>query len=168
MTPVLQKRRATCQARHTQQVKPAPIIWCAHGIEHTDYLYWLAIVDDHARAIYKVLTKGAVGETYNIGGHNEKRNIEVVQEICVLLQEFVPNTTDYADLITYVNDRPGHDKRYAIDATKMKQELMWVPDETFESGLRKTVEWYVSHPSWMNNTPQPLVNHKSILVGDFA
>ncbi|WP_105180716.1 dTDP-glucose 4,6-dehydratase [Pseudoalteromonas sp. T1lg21] len=112
---------------------------------------WL-FVEDHARALYKVVTEGKVGETYNIGGHNEKQNIEVVHTICELLEELVPNKPEgianYKDLITFVKDRPGHDVRYAIDATKMQQELNWVPEETFETGMRKTVEWYLANTNW--------------------
>ncbi|KPZ67180.1 dTDP-glucose 4,6-dehydratase 2 [Pseudoalteromonas sp. P1-26] len=112
---------------------------------------WL-FVEDHARALYKVVTEGKVGETYNIGGHNEKQNIEVVHTICELLEELVPNKpegiTNYKSLITFVKDRPGHDVRYAIDATKMQQELNWVPEETFETGMRKTVEWYLANTNW--------------------
>ena len=109
-------------------------------------------VEEHARALYKVVTEGKVGETYNIGGHNEKANIEVVRTICSLLEELAPNkpagVARYEDLITYVTDRPGHDVRYAIDAAKINRELGWKPKETFESGIRKTVEWYLSHQEW--------------------
>ncbi|HAS6173822.1 TPA: dTDP-glucose 4,6-dehydratase [Vibrio vulnificus] len=112
---------------------------------------WL-FVEDHARALYKVVTEGKVGETYNIGGHNEKANIEVVKTICSLLEELVPNkpqgVAQYLDLITYVKDRPGHDVRYAIDASKIERELGWKPQETFESGIRKTVEWYLKNQEW--------------------
>ncbi|MGI2168935.1 dTDP-glucose 4,6-dehydratase [Shewanella sp. MF05960] len=108
---------------------------------------WL-FVEDHARALYKVVTKGKVGETYNIGGHNEKQNIEVVKTICSILDALVPKDTLYAEQITYVTDRPGHDRRYAIDATKMSHELSWEPLETFETGLRKTIEWYLSNQTW--------------------
>lgn len=126
--------------------KPLPVY--GNGMQVRDWLY----VDDHARALYTVLTKGEIGETYNIGGHNEKANIDVVKEICNLLEELVPNKplgiNQYSDLITYVTDRPGHDVRYAIDASKIEQELGWVPVESFESGLRKTVEWYLNNQAW--------------------
>ncbi|PSW03894.1 dTDP-glucose 4,6-dehydratase [Photobacterium lipolyticum] len=119
-----------------------------NGMQIRDWLY----VEDHASALYTVVTKGAVGETYNIGGHNEKANIDVVKTICSLLEELVPNKPDgvavYEDLITYVTDRPGHDVRYAIDASKIDRELGWKPAETFESGLRKTVEWYLNNKDW--------------------
>ncbi len=118
------------------------------GMQIRDWLF----VEDHARALYKVVTEGKVGETYNIGGHNEKANIEVVQTICSLLEELVPNKPEgvaqYQDLITYVKDRPGHDVRYAIDAAKIERELGWKPEETFESGIRKTVEWYLNNKTW--------------------
>lgn len=108
---------------------------------------WLH-VEDHARALYEVVTKGKPGETYNIGGHNEKQNLEVVETICDILQELRPQVKKYRELITYVQDRPGHDRRYAIDARKIKAELGWVPIETFESGIRKTVEWYLNNLDW--------------------
>ncbi|EPT2926915.1 dTDP-glucose 4,6-dehydratase [Vibrio vulnificus] len=118
------------------------------GMQIRDWLF----VEDHARALYKVVTEGVVGETYNIGGHNEKANIEVVKTICSLLEELVPNklqgVAEYQDLITYVKDRPGHDVRYAIDASKIELELGWKPQETFESGIRKTVEWYLNNQEW--------------------
>ncbi len=119
-----------------------------NGMQIRDWLY----VEDHARALYKVVTEGTVGETYNIGGHNEKANIEVVKIICKLLEELVPNkpvgVEYYQDLITYVTDRPGHDVRYAIDASKIERELGWTPEETFESGIRNTVEWYLNNKQW--------------------
>lgn len=119
-----------------------------NGQQVRDWLF----VEDHARALYKVVSEGLVGETYNIGGHNEKANIEVVQYICELLEELIPikpeGIAKYEDLITYVKDRPGHDVRYAIDASKIKNELGWVPQESFETGLRKTVNWYLSHLNW--------------------
>ena len=110
---------------------------------------WL-FVEDHARALYQVVTHGTAGETYNIGGHNEKQNIEVVRTICQLLDELQPRSDQqsYASLITFVQDRPGHDHRYAIDASKIKDELGWVPQESFETGIRQTVEWYLSHLDW--------------------
>ena len=110
---------------------------------------WL-FVEDHARALYKVVTEGKVGETYNIGGHNEKQNIEVVKTICHILDELQPqaNGQPYESLITFVKDRPGHDLRYAIDASKIANELNWTPTETFDSGIRKTVEWYLNNMEW--------------------
>lgn len=122
--------------------KPLPIY--GKGDQIRDWLF----VEDHARALYKVVTSGSVGETYNIGGHNEKQNLEVVQTICNILDGLVPKATQYADQITYVTDRPGHDRRYAIDATKMSNELNWQPEETFETGLRKTIEWYLANQEW--------------------
>ena len=118
------------------------------GDQIRDWLY----VEDHARALYKVVTEGVVGETYNIGGHNEKQNIEVVKTICKILDELRPqaNAEPYESLITFVKDRPGHDLRYAIDATKIGNELGWKPEETFETGIRKTVEWYLNNSKWVN------------------
>lgn len=116
------------------------------GKQVRDWLY----VEDHARALLLVLTTGKVGETYNIGGHNEKQNIEVVNTLCTILDELRPNSTgqSYKEQITFVKDRPGHDKRYAIDAGKIERDLGWSPEETFASGLRKTVEWYLANESW--------------------
>jgi len=123
------------------------------GQQIRDWLY----VEDHARALYLAATKGEIGQTYNIGGHNEKTNIDVVRTICNLLGELVPNSCHscesrnlegYEKLIKFVEDRPGHDKRYAIDASKIEQELGWKPQETFDSGIRKTVEWYLNNNSW--------------------
>ncbi|MBB1318452.1 dTDP-glucose 4,6-dehydratase [Shewanella sp. SR43-4] len=114
------------------------------GDQIRDWLY----VEDHARALYKVVTEGKVGETYNIGGHNEKQNLEVVQTICTILDVLVPKNSPYAEQITYVTDRPGHDRRYAIDASKMSKELNWTPVETFETGLRKTIQWYLDNQLW--------------------
>lgn len=117
------------------------------GDQIRDWLY----VEDHARALYTVVTKGIPGETYNIGGHNEKKNLDVVHTICDLLDEIVPKAVSYREQITYVADRPGHDRRYAIDADKISRELGWKPQETFESGIRKTVEWYLANTSWVEN-----------------
>lgn len=129
--------------------KPLPVY--GNGAQIRDWLY----VEDHARALYKVVTEAEVGETYNIGGHNEQQNIDVVKAICNLLEELAPNKPEgiakYQDLITYVKDRPGHDLRYAIDASKIKKDLGWVPQETFESGLRKTVEWYLANQEWVKH-----------------
>lgn len=126
--------------------KPLPVY--GNGQQIRDWLF----VEDHARALYKVVTEGEIGETYNIGGHNEKANIDVVRTICDLLEELAPNkpvgVAKYEDLITYVKDRPGHDVRYAIDAAKIGRELGWKPQETFESGIRKTVEWYLNNKKW--------------------
>lgn len=124
--------------------KPLPVY--GNGQQIRDWLF----VEDHARALYKVVTEGVVGETYNIGGHNEKQNIEVVKTICKILDELKPqaNGQAYASLITFVKDRPGHDLRYAIDATKIQNELGWTPAETFETGIRKTVEWYLNNLDW--------------------
>ena len=124
--------------------KPLPVY--GNGQQIRDWLF----VEDHARALYKVVTEGVVGETYNIGGHNEKQNIEVVKTICKILDELKPQASGqaYASLITFVKDRPGHDLRYAIDATKIQNELGWTPAETFETGIRKTVEWYLNNLDW--------------------
>jgi dTDP-glucose 4,6-dehydratase len=122
--------------------KPLPVY--GQGNQVRDWLY----VEDHARALYKVVTQGKPGETYNIGGHNEKRNIDVVLTICDILQEIRPQKGNYRDLITHVADRPGHDVRYAIDAAKIRRDLNWVPEETFETGIRKTVDWYLKNLDW--------------------
>lgn len=126
--------------------KPLPLY--GNGQQVRDWLY----VDDHARALWLVFEKGENGQAYNIGGHNERRNIEVVTRICELLEELRPEKPTgvqrYSDLITFVEDRPGHDQRYAIDADKIKRELGWVPAETFETGLRKTVQWYLDNANW--------------------
>lgn len=133
------------------------------GSQIRDWLY----VEDHARALYKVVTEGKVGETYNIGGHNEKKNIEVVDTLCSILDELRPISqnpafssspmTHYKELITFVTDRPGHDVRYAIDASKIERELGWVPIESFETGIRKTVVWYLNNENWW----------KRVLNGDY-
>jgi len=126
--------------------KPLPVY--GKGNQIRDWLY----VEDHARALVLVATTGEVAETYNIGGHNEKQNIEVVKTICNLLEELAPDkpkgVDHYQDLITHVTDRAGHDVRYAIDAGKVERELGWTPQETFESGIRKTVEWYLNNQLW--------------------
>lgn len=126
--------------------KPLPVY--GNGQQVRDWLY----VEDHARALLKVVSEGKVGETYNIGGHNEQKNLDVVQAICALLEELAPQKpagiARYQDLITYVQDRPGHDQRYAIDAGKIERELGWIPQETFETGLRKTVQWYLDNLDW--------------------
>lgn len=131
------------------QGKALPVY--GNGQQIRDWLY----VEDHARALFKVVSEGAIGETYNIGGHNEKANIDVVHGICALLEELAPNkptgVAQYQDLITYVKDRPGHDVRYAIDASKIKKELGWVPEESFETGLRKTVQWYLANQQWVSH-----------------
>jgi len=118
------------------------------GDQIRDWLY----VEDHARALVRVVLEGQDGQTYNIGGHNEKQNLEVVKTICAILDDIRPDhpngISKYEDLITYVSDRPGHDLRYAIDATKIKNTIGWVPEETFETGIRKTVEWYLDNESW--------------------
>ena len=129
--------------------KPLPVY--GNGQQIRDWLY----VDDHARALCTVVTQGKVGETYNIGGHNEKANIDVVNQICTLLEELAPQKSEgikrYQDLITFVKDRPGHDVRYAIDASKIDRDLGWKPSETFESGLRKTVQWYLKNTQWVQH-----------------
>jgi len=124
--------------------KPLPVY--GNGQQIRDWLY----VEDHARALVEVVSRGRIGETYNIGGHNEKQNIEVVHTLCELLDELAPKAGggSYKEQITFVADRPGHDLRYAIDAGKIQRELGWVPQETFESGIRKTVRWYLDNRDW--------------------
>lgn len=126
--------------------RPLPVY--GNGLQVRDWLF----VEDHARALLQVLCAGQVGETYNIGGHNEQKNIDVVRSICALLEELAPDhpagVNHYADLISFVQDRPGHDQRYAIDASKIQRELGWTPAETFQSGLRKTVQWYLDNSEW--------------------
>ena len=125
--------------------KPLPIY--GDGQQVRDWLY----VEDHCKAIMRVLQDGRLGETYNVGGWNEKPNIEVVLTLCALLDELQPRADgqSYATQMTFVKDRPGHDRRYAIDARKLERELGWRPEETFETGLRKTVQWYLSHGDWV-------------------
>jgi len=126
--------------------RPVPVY--GSGEQIRDWLY----VEDHARALYQVITEGIPGETYNIGGHNEIKNIDVVRTVCRLLDEYVQMKPDgpisHSALITFVSDRPGHDTRYATDASRIQDLLGWKPRETFESGLRKTVEWYLANPQW--------------------
>jgi dTDP-glucose 4,6-dehydratase len=125
--------------------KPLPIY--GDGLNVRDWLY----VGDHCSAIRAVLEKGRLGETYNIGGWNEMANIEVVKTVCALLDELKPAAQPYATLITYVKDRPGHDQRYAIDASKIERELGWKPAQTFETGIRKTVRWYLHNQNWVEH-----------------
>ena len=125
--------------------KPIPVYGDGQNVR--DWLF----VDDHCAAIRLVLAEGAAGETYNIGGKNEKRNIEIATTICSILDELRPNdpVMPHRELITYVRDRPGHDRRYAIDAGKIERELGWRPRETFESGIRKTIQWYLANEDWI-------------------
>lgn len=125
--------------------KPLPIY--GDGLQIRDWLY----VEDHARALVLVATEGEAGQTYNIGGHNEKTNLEVVTTICTILNQVAPRTNCYSDLIVHIADRPGHDMRYAIDASKIKADLGWEPLETFETGIRKTINWYLSNRQWYEN-----------------
>jgi len=130
---------------HNAQVgKPLPIY--GDGLNIRDWLF----VDDHAKALWLVLREGKIGETYNIGGHNEKTNLYVVNQLCKILDELLPNSPYFPhnSLITFVKDRPGHDQRYAIDASKIQRELGWKPEETFETGLKKTVQWYLENQKW--------------------
>lgn len=133
--------------------KPLPIYGKGDNIR--DWLY----VDDHARALRLVLERGKLGETYNVGGWNEKTNLEVVQSICTILDDLHPQGAPHNNLITYVADRPGHDKRYAIDATKLARALGWKPQETFETGLRKTVEWYLQNSDWVKGVTSGEYQH---------
>ena len=130
-----------------QAGKPLPVY--GDGQQIRDWLY----VKDHCSAIRRVLDAGSVGETYNVGGWNEKPNLEIVHTVCALLDELKPRADGkpYKDQITYVTDRPGHDRRYAIDASKIEQKLGWKPAETFETGIRKTVQWYLNNPQWVSN-----------------
>jgi len=125
--------------------KPLPVY--GDGQQIRDWLF----VSDHCSAIRAVLANGRLGETYNVGGNNQRSNLEVVQTICAILDELRPAASPYSDLIRFVQDRPGHDRRYAIDATKITGELHWQPQETFETGLRKTVQWYLDNPAWIDN-----------------
>ena len=129
---------------NASQGKPLPVY--GDGLNIRDWLY----VKDHCEAIRQVLAKGSVGECYNIGGNSEKSNIEVIREICAILSELKPGG-GYESLITYIKDRPGHDRRYAMDCTKIRSELGWTPSESFSSGLRKTIEWYLAHEEWVSS-----------------
>ena len=129
----------------TKAINKEPIPIYGNGEQIRDWLY----VEDHAEALLTVLEKGKIGETYNIGGFNEKQNIYVVKYICSLLDDLFPDLDISShELITFVDDRPGHDKRYAIDSSKIKSQLGWHPRETFETGIKKTVEWYLNNSSW--------------------
>src|SRR5690554_3466024 len=146
--------------------KPLPIY--GKGDQIRDWLY----VEDHARALYKVVTEGKIGETYNIGGHNEKTNLEVVETICEILDELAPMSDrghplniKHSSLIIHVSDRPGHDRRYAIDAKKIANELNWQPIETFESGIRKTVQWYLDNQAWCKNVQDGSYQRQRLGVG---
>ncbi|KRH78664.1 dTDP-glucose 4,6-dehydratase [Ferrovum sp. JA12] len=130
---------------HALKGKPLPIY--GDGMNVRDWLY----VEDHCLAIMSVLDKGRIGETYNIGGLNEKTNLELVEVICTQLNQLKPASTPYSSLITFVKDRPGHDRRYAINAQKIMNELLWRPRESFESGIKKTILWYLDHEAWVNN-----------------
>ncbi len=127
--------------------KPLPVY--GEGLNVRDWLY----VTDHCEAINTIIKKGRIGETYNVGGHNEIKNIDIVNTICEILDEMEPSkkVTSYKELITFVQDRPGHDMRYAIDAGKIENELGWVPKETFPSGIRKTIAWYLGNRQWWKN-----------------
>lgn len=143
--------------------KPLPVY--GSGGQVRDWLY----VEDHARALYLVATKGIPGETYNIGGQNELKNIEVVQKICILLDELHPrqDRKSYLEQITFVADRPGHDSRYAIDPSKIQKELGWIPKETFESGLKKTVLWYLEHrDTWCRHVQEGTYHRKRLGTGE--
>ena len=127
---------------NAMEEKPLPVYGKGDNIR--DWLY----VEDHAKALYLVLTEGRVGETYNVGGNNERTNLEVVEIICEVLDELVPCKSSRRELITFVTDRPGHDMRYAIDSSKLQTELAWQPEENFETGIRKTIQWYMDNKWW--------------------
>ncbi|AOA56991.1 dTDP-glucose 4,6-dehydratase [Acinetobacter larvae] len=143
--------------------KPLPIY--GRGDQIRDWLY----VEDHARALYRVVTQGCVGETYNIGGHNEKQNIEVVEHICGILDELKPRTDhkSYREQICFVQDRPGHDLRYAIDASKIAATLHWTPEESFETGIYKTVQWYLQHLDWCQRVQDGRYQRQRLGVNQF-
>jgi dTDP-glucose 4,6-dehydratase len=138
--------------------KPLPVY--GEGLNVRDWLF----VEDHCDAIYTVLKKGTIGETYNIGGNNEIKNIDIVNTICSTLDELKPrsNGASYSELITYVTDRPGHDFRYAIDASKINKNLGWSPTETFETGIRKTIQWYLDNEQWWRNIQDGTYNQERL------
>ena len=138
--------------------KPLPVYGKGHNIR--DWLY----VEDHCDAVYTVLQHGEIGETYNVGGNNEIRNIDIVKTICAILDEMrpSPNGKSYGNLISFVKDRPGHDFRYAIDASKIKTELGWTPKETFESGIKQTIEWYIENESWWRKIQDKTYNQERL------
>jgi len=138
--------------------KPLPVY--GEGLNVRDWLF----VEDHCDAIYSVLQNGTIGDTYNIGGHNEIRNIDIVNTICSILDELKPrsNNQSYSELITYVKDRPGHDFRYAIDASKIKTDLGWTPKETFKTGIRKTIQWYLDHEDWWRKIQDGTYNQERL------
>jgi len=143
------------------KIKPLPVY--GDGNQIRDWLY----VDDHVSAIMSVALKGKPGETYNVGGNNEIKNIEVVQKICSILDELIPinnsELNSYSELITYVEDRPGHDVRYAIDSSKINKNLGWSPNENFESGIRKTIMWYLENNAWLRSIQND--NYKLVRLG---
>ncbi|MBT7901209.1 MAG: dTDP-glucose 4,6-dehydratase [Candidatus Marinimicrobia bacterium] len=138
--------------------KPLPVYGKGHNIR--DWLY----VEDHCDAVYTVLQHGEIGETYNVGGNNEIRNIDIVKTICAILDEMRPSPDgkSYGYLISFVKDRPGHDFRYAIDASKIKTELGWTPKETFESGIKQTIEWYIENESWWRKIQDKTYNQERL------
>ncbi len=140
---------------HALTGKPLPVY--GDGAQVRDWLY----VRDHCSAIRAVLAGGRVGETYNVGGGNQRTNLEVVNTLCALLDELVPTSpfAPHAQLIRFVTDRPGHDRRYAIDARKLERELGWHAQESFETGLRKTVAWYLANPAWIENVTSGAYQH---------
>jgi len=139
--------------------KPLPIY--GDGSNVRDWLY----VDDHAKALFTVLTKGRLGQKYNVGGRNERTNLEVVNTICRILDEVRPKNSAYADQITYVTDRPGHDARYAIDATKLENELGWKAQENFDTGIEKTIKWYLDNEWWWAPLREHAAKRKGVLKG---
>jgi dTDP-glucose 4,6-dehydratase len=143
--------------------KPLPVY--GDGMNVRDWLY----VDDHADALLTVAQRGKIGETYNVGGDNQWPNVKVVERICAILDELRPDPAGpHARLIRFVADRPGHDARYAIDATKIRSELRWTPKETFESGLRRTVAWYLANPTWWRDIRSGVYRGQRLGVGAAA